>query len=380
MVSAEYTFYHSQLTTRNAQQVMSIKQSWIDYVHDLQNRICAALEEADGKAKFFEDKWERPEGGGGKTRVIANGNVFEKGGVNTSVVYGDVTDAMRTQLKIDGAKWFACGLSLVIHPINPFVPTVHCNYRMFELYNEQDEVIDRWFGGGTDLTPYYLFEEDARHFHQTYKDVCDQFDPNFYSKFKEVCDNYFVNFHRNNERRGIGGIFYDYQREAPSIPQGGSGHSQPSLPQEPDDSDTSNISKERSVDNPPLGGGGAFWIAFGKACGDAFIPAYIPIVEKRKNTTYTAENKRWQEIRRGRYVEFNLVHDRGTLFGLKTNGRIESILMSLPPTVRFEYNYQPKPGSEEEKLLQACLHPRDWLAAEITDDEKAEWARRSNSC
>ena len=303
---------------------MNIKQNWIDYIHDLQNRICSALEASDGKAKFVEDKWQRQEGGGGKTRVIANGNIFEKGGVNTSVVFGDVTDAMRAALKIDGAKWFACGLSLVIHPINPFVPTVHCNYRMFELYNENDEVTDRWFGGGTDLTPYYLFEEDAKHFHQTYKDVCDQFDRSFYAKFKKVCDDYFVNFHRNNERRGIGGIFYDYQR--------------------PD--------QKHDV---------SFWMNFGKACGDAFVQAYIPIVEKRKNTTYTEENKHWQEIRRGRYVEFNLVHDRGTLFGLKTNGRTESILMSLPPTVRFEYNYQPKPGTQEDKLLQACLRPRDWV-------------------
>ena len=303
---------------------MSIKQSWIEYIYDLQNRICAALEQADGKAKFIEDKWERPEGGGGKTRVIANGNVFEKGGVNTSVVFGDVSDAMRIQLKIDGAKWFACGLSLVIHPSNPFVPTVHCNYRMFELYNEKDEVTDRWFGGGTDLTPYYLNEEDAKHFHQTYKDVCDHFDPAFYSRFKEVCDNYFVNTHRGNERRGIGGIFYDHQR--------------------PDENHDVN-----------------FWMSFGKACGNAFTDAYIPIVEKRKRTPYTSENKHWQEIRRGRYVEFNLVHDRGTIFGLKTNGRIESILMSLPPTVRFEYNYQPEPNSEEDKLLQACLHPKNWV-------------------
>ena len=323
--------------------MMNIKESWITYIHDLQNRICAALEKTDGKARFMEDAWERPEGGGGKTRVIANGNVFEKGGVNTSVVFGDVTDAMRTQLKINGAKWFACGLSLVIHPLNPFVPTVHCNYRMFELYDENNEVIDRWFGGGTDLTPYYLFEEDARHFHQTYKDVCDQFDPSFYTKFKATCDNYFVNFHRNNERRGIGGIFYDYQR----------------------------TDENKDVD---------FWMKFGKACGNAFIEAYVPIVEQRKDMPYTPENKHWQEIRRGRYVEFNLVHDRGTLFGLKTNGRIESILMSLPPTVRFEYNYQPQPGSEEDKLLQACLHPRDWLATDPSDEEKAEWARRSNTC
>jgi coproporphyrinogen III oxidase len=303
---------------------MDIKQNWIDYIHDLQNRICAALEEADGKAKFIEDNWERSEGGGGKTRVIVDGNVFEKGGVNTSVVFGDVTDAMKTQLKINGDKWFACGLSLVIHPLNPFVPTVHCNYRMFELYNEKDEVIDRWFGGGTDLTPHYLFEEDAKHFHQTYKDICDGFYESLYPKFKKQCDDYFVNTHRNNERRGIGGIFYDYQR--------------------PNENHDVN-----------------FWMNFGKACGDAFISAYIPIVEKRKNAQYKEENKHWQEIRRGRYVEFNLVHDRGTLFGLKTNGRTESILMSLPPTVRFEYDYHPEPNSQEDKLLEVCLHPKDWV-------------------
>jgi coproporphyrinogen III oxidase len=300
------------------------KDQFIVYIHDLQNRICAALETADGKARFVEDQWERPEGGGGKTRVIANGNVIEKGGVNTSVVFGEVTDAMRTQLKINGHSWFACGLSLVIHPYNPFVPTVHCNYRMFELYNEAGEVIDRWFGGGTDLTPYYLFEEDARHFHQTYKNACDKFDESFYPAFKKTCDEYFVNWHRNKERRGIGGIFYDYQRPT----------------------------AERDAD---------WWLAFAQSCGDAFMEAYIPLVEKRKNTNFTPEQKHWQEIRRGRYTEFNLVHDRGTLFGLKTNGRIESILMSLPPTVRFEYNYQPVPGSEEDKLLQACLHPVDWV-------------------
>jgi len=304
--------------------VTNIKESWIQYIHDLQNRICSALEETDGKAKFIEDKWQRAEGGGGKTRVIENGNVFEKGGVNTSVVFGDVTETMRSQLKIEGAKWFACGLSLVIHPVNPFIPTIHCNYRMFELYDETDELIDRWFGGGTDLTPYYLFEEDARHFHQTYKNVCDEFDPSFYQKFKKDCDDYFVNAHRGNERRGIGGIFFDHQK-----------------PNERRDTE--------------------FWLNFGKACGNAFMEAYIPIVQKRKNIPWTMENKHWQEIRRGRYVEFNLIHDRGTLFGLKTNGRTESILMSLPPTVRFEYNYQPEAGSEEDKLLKACLKPRDWV-------------------
>lgn len=303
---------------------MSIKEDWILYIESLQNIICYALEASDGKAKFIEDAWQRKEGGGGKTRVISNGNVFEKGGVNTSVVFGNVTDAMRTQLKIDGSKWFACGLSLVVHPVNPFVPTVHCNYRMLELYNEKDEVTDRWFGGGTDLTPYYLLVEDARQFHQTYKNVCDEFDPTFYSTFKKDCDNYFVNFHRNNERRGIGGIFYDYKR----------------------------ATEEKDVN---------FWINFGKACGNAFITSYLPIVERRKNSTFTIQQKHWQEIRRGRYVEFNLIHDRGTLFGLKTNGRTESILMSLPPTARFEYNYQPEKGSEEDKLLQVCLEPREWV-------------------
>ncbi|MDB5232221.1 MAG: hemF [Chitinophagaceae bacterium] len=303
---------------------MEIKEKWISFIHQLQDDICASLEVCDDKAKFIEDKWIRKDGGGGKTRVISNGNVFEKGGVNTSVVFGDVTDLMRSQLKMDGDKWFACGLSLVIHPLNPFVPTVHANYRMFELYNENDEVIERWFGGGTDLTPYYLFEEDAKHFHQTYKNACNKFDESFYPAFKKECDNYFVNYHRNNERRGIGGIFFDHQKP----------------------------SAEKDVN---------FWMNFARECGYGFMEAYIPIVEKRKNNSYTDLNKHWQEIRRGRYVEFNLVHDRGTLFGLKTDGRTESILMSLPPTVRFEYNCQPEKDSEEEKLLDVCLHPREWV-------------------
>jgi coproporphyrinogen III oxidase len=321
---------------------MLIKDQWISFVHQLQNDICAALEASDGAAKFIEDAWDRPEGGGGKTRVIANGNVIEKGGVNTSIVFGKVTDLMRSQLKINGDSWFACGLSLVIHPSNPFVPTVHCNYRMFELYNEAGEVMDRWFGGGTDLTPYYLFEEDATHFHQTYKNACDLFDPSFYPDFKKVCDDYFVNTHRNSERRGIGGIFYDYKRP----------------------------SADKNIE---------FWMEFAKACGYAFMDAYIPIVEQRKNLPYTAENKYWQEIRRGRYTEFNLVHDRGTIFGLKTNGRTESILMSLPPTVRFEYNYQPAKGSEEDKLLQACLVPKEWINT-ANDFDEDEWSKKVNTC
>lgn len=307
-------------------ETKEFRAKWIEVIYGLQNKICKAIEDADGKALFEEDEWQRSEGkgGGGLTKVIANGNVFEKGGVNTSVVYGRVTEVMKKQLGIDSAKWFAAGLSLVIHPVNPFVPTVHCNYRMFELYNEEDMLSDRWFGGGTDLTPYYLFDEDARHFHQTYKNVCDKFDACFYPEFKKNCDEYFVNKHRDNERRGIGGIFYDHKRAG----------------------------EEKNSES---------WMNFGKACGEAFIPAYLSIVDKRKNSSYTEKHKHWQEIRRGRYVEFNLIHDRGTVFGLKTGGRTESILMSLPPTVRFEYNYQPEPGSEEDKLLQACLSPREWV-------------------
>lgn len=316
------------------------RSTWINFIHQLQDDICSALEAADGKATFLEDQWERPEGGGGKTRVISHGHVFEKGGVNTSIVHGAVTDLMRQQLKMDGNHWFACGLSLVIHPSNPFVPTIHCNYRMFELFDENDVLLDRWFGGGTDLTPYYLFDEDAIHFHRVYQQACDASNPNFYGRFKKECDDYFVNTHRNNERRGIGGIFYDYQR----------------------------CHEEQDAE---------FWLNFAKACGYGFIDSYIPIVEKRKHTPFTEANKHWQEIRRGRYTEFNLVHDRGTIFGLKTNGRIESILMSLPPTVRFEYNYQPEPGSEEDRLWQVCLHPKDWLETELNE---TNWAQQANTC
>jgi coproporphyrinogen III oxidase len=303
---------------------MIFKDQWINFVHQLQNDICRDLEAVDGTAKFREDAWDREEGGGGKTRVISNGDVFEKGGVNSSVVFGKVTELMRSQLKIEGDNWFASGLSLVLHPRNPFVPTVHCNYRMFELYNASGDLADRWFGGGTDLTPYYLFEEDARHFHNTYKLACDRFDPAFFPEFKKNCDDYFVNTHRNNERRGIGGIFYDYQRPSPG--------------------------KDME-----------FWLAFARCCGDAFAASYLPLIERRRMLGYSDENRYWQEIRRGRYTEFNLVHDRGTIFGLRTNGRTESILMSLPPTARFDYDYQPAKDSMEDKLLQACLHPVDWV-------------------
>ncbi|HMJ47565.1 MAG TPA: oxygen-dependent coproporphyrinogen oxidase [Ferruginibacter sp.] len=306
---------------------MSNKEQWVTIIEDLQYNICMSLEQCDGRSVFIEDIWKREGGGGGKTRVISNGNIFEKGGVNTSIVFGPLTENMRAQLNIPslaGGSWFAAGISIVLHPVNPFVPTIHCNYRMFELYDANNLLTNQWFGGGTDLTPCYLFNEDAFHFHGTYKKICDAFDPDFYPLFKKNCDDYFVNYHRDNERRGIGGIFYDYQKPSEIKPAGS-------------------------------------WMDFGKACGSAFLTAYLPIVEKRKDTPYDESNLHWQEIRRGRYVEFNLVYDRGTLFGLKTNGRTESILMSLPPRVRFEYNYQPEPGSEEDRLLQVCLQPRDWI-------------------
>ena len=302
------------------------RDRWIYYINELQQNICKSLELADGKALFTTDHWKRDEGngGGGRTRTLVNGNVFEKAGVNTSVVFGVVTDKMRKQLLIVGEKWFACGLSLVLHPLNPFVPTVHANWRYFELYDEAGEVTDRWFGGGTDLTPYYLFEEDARHFHQSLKTTLDPFGKELYPNYKQQCDEYFVNQHRNKETRGIGGIFYDHLRTK----------------------DEAGLEK---------------LFLFQQANGNAFLESYLPVVQKRKDTLYGDKEIEWQEIRRGRYVEFNLLHDRGTIFGLQTNGRTESILMSLPPRARWAYNHQPEPGSEEDKLLQVCLHPKEWV-------------------
>ncbi|HXB96003.1 MAG TPA: oxygen-dependent coproporphyrinogen oxidase [Puia sp.] len=301
----------------------AFRDRWIGFIHDLQDRICSALETLDGKASFITDDWERKEGGGGTTKVIEGGRVFEKGGVNTSVVWGKVTETMRKQLKIEGDKWFACGLSLVMHPLNPYVPTTHANWRYFELYDPTGHVSDRWFGGGADLTPYYLFEEDARHFHRSFRNAMDPFDPDLYPRYKKWCDEYFVNSHRENEMRGIGGVFYDHLR-----------------PGDANDADR--------------------LFAFQQANGNAFRGAYIPIVERRCGMPYSEREIEWQEVRRGRYVEFNLIHDRGTLFGLKTNGRTESILMSLPPRARWSYNYRPDVGSPEQKLLDACRHPRDW--------------------
>ena len=301
----------------------SLKDSFYAYIQTLQDQICAALEAEDGGATFQEDLWERPGGGGGRTRVIENGNVFEKGGVNISAVYGELPDTMKAYFKVEEGNFFACGLSLVIHPKSPMVPTVHANWRYFEMYNKQGEIVDAWFGGGQDLTPYYLFEEDATHFHQVCKRACDAHDPAFYPKYKKQCDAYFWNAHRN-EARGVGGLFFDYLKALP----------------------------ERSMQQ---------WYDFVTEVGNSFIEAYVPIVNRRKTLSYTTEQREWQEIRRGRYVEFNLVHDKGTLFGLKTNGRIESILMSLPAHVQWRYNHQPEKGSEEARLVEVLENPKAWV-------------------
>lgn len=300
-----------------------MKHKFYQYIQDLQNTITAGLEAIDGKAKFEEDIWVRPEGGGGRTRVIQNGNVFEKGGVNISGVHGKLPDSMQKYFGVEDADFFACGLSLVIHPKSPMVPTVHANWRYFEMYDQDGNIVDQWFGGGQDLTPYYLFEEDASHFHQVCKTACDKHNPEFYPKYKARCDEYFHNTHRN-EARGIGGLFFDYCK----------------------------ATEEMSMEN---------WYDFVTEVGDSFLEAYLPIVEKRKDLPYTKAQRDWQEIRRGRYVEFNLVHDKGTLFGLKTNGRIESILMSLPPHVQWVYDHNPEDGSDEAKLLDVLKNPKNWV-------------------
>lgn len=299
-----------------------MKDRFYAYILKLQDRITGALEAEDGTARFREDLWERPEGGGGRTRVIENGSVFEKGGVNISAVHGPLPASMQQYFGVSEADFYACGLSLVLHPVNPMVPTVHANWRYFELYGPDGALQDQWFGGGQDLTPYYLFDGDARHFHKVCKAACDAHNPEFYAEYKEKCDRYFFNHHRG-EARGIGGLFFDYLR-------------------------------------PVEGRTAAQWYDFVTGVGDSFMDAYMPIVQKRKDMPYTPAQRHWQEIRRGRYVEFNLVHDKGTLFGLRTNGRIESILMSLPPVVRWEYDHHPEPGTDEYRLVEALRNPREW--------------------
>ncbi len=302
-----------------------MKEKFYKYILGLQNTITAELEKIDGKAIFREDVWERPEGGGGKTRVIENGDVFEKGGVNISAVHGALPKSMQSYFGVQEADFFACGLSLVLHPVNPFVPTVHANWRYFEMYDKQGNIVDQWFGGGQDLTPYYLFDEDAMHFHTICKQACDIHHPDFYTAYKTKCDEYFYNSHRK-EARGIGGLFFDYCK----------------------------ASEEMSMEQ---------WYNFVTEVGDSFLNSYVPIVKRRKEMSYSKDQRNWQEIRRGRYVEFNLVHDKGTLFGLRTNGRIESILMSLPPAVQWVYDHHPEKGSEEARLLSILKEPKDWIAS-----------------
>jgi coproporphyrinogen III oxidase len=298
---------------------MLSKESIEPYFLALQDKICAGLENIDGKGKFEEDLWKRPEGGGGRTRIIANGNIIEKGGVNFSAVSGPCPDFLRKEAGLnenEEASFYATGVSLVIHPANPMVPIIHMNVRYLKAGNLE------WFGGGIDLTPHYIFEEDAKFFHKHLKKVCDEHNPNYYPEFKKWADDYFFITHRN-ETRGIGGIFFDRLSGKDSI----------------------------SIEDR---------FNFVQAVGNSFLPAYLPLIEKNRNKTFTEANKQWQMLRRGRYVEFNLVYDRGTKFGLLTNGRTESILMSLPPTACWEYANQPAKDSMEEKTLQFLKKGIEW--------------------
>lgn len=283
------------------------------FVH-LQREIREALERIDGVGRFSVDRWERPGGGGGTACIIQDGALLEKGGVNISEVYGQLPEALVRSMKVATTQFYATGISLVLHPRSPMVPTVHMNYRFFE---QEDGT--RWFGGGSDLTPFYPFEEDIVHFHRVLKNACEAHDPTFYPRFKKWCDEYFFIRHRQ-ECRGVGGIFFDYLKGDP-------------------------------VKN----------FAFVRSAGNAFLESYVPIVSRRREMTWGEREKRWQLLRRGRYVEFNLVYDRGTLFGLETGGRTESVLMSLPPQARWEYAVQPEPGSREEELVTLLSQPREWV-------------------
>ncbi|MCZ2344494.1 MAG: oxygen-dependent coproporphyrinogen oxidase [Bacteroidales bacterium] len=292
----------------------------VEYLKGLQDRLCAGLAAVDGGGAFHEDTWERPGGGGGRSRVIQDATVFEKGGVNFSEVHGEFSLEFSKQIPGDGLHFTATGVSWVIHPRSPFVPTVHGNFRFLTHGSKA------WFGGGADLTPYYPFREDVIHFHQTWKRVCDAHAPMVhYPTMKKDCDEYFFLPHRN-EARGVGGIFFDYFD--------GNGDSEAAF-------------------------------AFVQAAADSFLEAYIPIVERRKNLTWTPEQRAFQEYRRGRYVEFNLIYDRGTIFGLKTSGRTESILMSLPPVVQYRYDWHPTPGTPEAALTEYWLQPRDWASETV---------------
>lgn len=312
-----------------------------EFMKTLQDEICAALETLDGKGKFREDTWEREEGGGGRTRILVDGNLFERGGVNFSEVWGKQLppSILQQYPSAAGQPFYATGTSMVLHPKNPYVPTVHLNYRYFEAGPVW------WFGGGADLTPYYPFPEDAHHFHITLKQACDKHHPEYYPVFKRWCDEYFYLKHRG-ETRGIGGIFFDYQDGTDPLYRG------------PHPDKPAAIYSNQLPPQPQRSWEDLF--AFVVDCGKAFLPAYVPIAEKRRNMEYGERERNFQLYRRGRYVEFNLVYDRGTIFGLQTNGRIESILMSLPPLVRWEYDYKPEPNTPEAQLYEVFLKPQDW--------------------
>jgi coproporphyrinogen III oxidase len=290
------------------------------FLQALQDRICEAVERIDGQAKFAQDVWTRPAGGGGRSRVMREGAVFEQGGVNFSLVHGDKLPPSATthRPELTGGNFVATGVSLVLHPRNPYIPTTHANVRYFEASKPGVESV-WWFGGGFDLTPFYPFDEDVRHWHTVARDLCAPYGADVYARYKQRCDEYFYIKHRN-ETRGVGGLFYDDLNE----------------------------------------GGFDRCLAFTQAVGQGFLDAYLPIVERRKDMSYGEREREFQLYRRGRYVEFNLVYDRGTLFGLQTGARTESILMSLPPRVRFEYAYQPEEGSAEARLAE-YLKPRDWV-------------------
>lgn len=291
-----------------------------DYLLQLQENICKALQEEDGQA-FREDSWDREEGGGGRSRVLEEGNVFEKAGVNFSHVFGSRLPASATAQRpeLAGRSFQAMGVSLVIHPRNPYVPTSHANVRFFVAEKEGEEPI-WWFGGGFDLTPYYGNDEDVIHWHSVARDACTPFGDDVYPRFKQWCDDYFFLKHRD-EPRGVGGLFFDDLNSW--------------------DFDTC--------------------FAFMRSVGDAYLPAYLPIVQRRRDMEYGERERNFQLYRRGRYVEFNLVYDRGTIFGLQTGGRTESILMSLPPLVRWQYDWQPEPSSPEAELYERYLKPREWV-------------------
>jgi len=302
----------------NSEDTLRVK----NFLLQLQQDICSGLESLDSVANFRTDKWDREEGGSGISRVISDGDVFEKGGVNFSHVFGKSMPASATALRpeLAGRAYQAMGVSLVIHPLNPFVPTSHANFRMFVAEKEGEESV-WWFGGGYDLTPYYGNDDDCIHWHETAKQSCDPFGEKYYPLFKQQCDDYFYLKHRD-EPRGVGGLFFD---------------------------DFNELGFEKSFE-------------FIQSMANSYLKAYAPIVERRREQNYSTEHKNFQEYRRGRYAEFNLVYDRGTVFGLQSGvGRIESILMSLPPIVRWTYDWHPEPGSEEEKLYTDYLKPRDWV-------------------